>query len=173
MSDRLAIGTVLALQAICAVFFVSDIALGVFGLRAAPIAWQTQELLELGAALGLLLGLLLGAVALARTRRRSAAMEARLRAASGAFMEVLDDRFTLWGLTPAERDVALFVVKGFSTAEIAELRQTAAGTVKAQTNAIYRKSGTTGRAQLISLFVEELMAGGLPPETGSRTAARD
>lgn len=169
MNGRPAIATVLALQAICAVFFVSDIAMGVFGLRSAPIAWQTRELLELGAALGLLLGLLLGAVALARTRRRSAAMEERLRAASGAFMEVLEDRFTRWGLTPAERDVALFVIKGFSTAEIAELRQTAAGTVKAQTNAIYRKSGTSGRGQLISLFVEDLMGDGLAP--GSSHAA--
>lgn len=169
MSGRLIIIAIFALQAICAVFFVSDIAMGVLGLRAAPIAWQTQELLELGAALGLLLGVFLGAVALARTRRRSAAMEAQLRAASGAFMEVLEDRFRRWGLTPAERDVALFVIKGFSTAEIAELRETAAGTVKAQTNVIYRKSGTSGRAQLISLFVEDLMGDGLAP--GSSNAA--
>ncbi len=84
-------------------------------------------------------------------------------------MEMLEDRFARWGLTPAERDVALFVIKGFSTTEIAELRQTAAGTVKAQTNAIYRKSGTSGRAQLISLFVEDLMGDGLAP--GSSRAA--
>jgi DNA-binding CsgD family transcriptional regulator len=68
-----------------------------------------------------------------------------------------DDHFTEWGLTAAERDVALFALKGMSIAEIAELRQTSQGTVKAQTNAIYRKAGVSGRPQLLSLFVDELM----------------
>jgi DNA-binding CsgD family transcriptional regulator len=44
-----------------------------------------------------------------------------------------------------------------STQEIAELRQTSEGTVKAQTNAIYRKAGVSGRPQLLSLFIDELM----------------
>ena len=35
-------------------------------------------------------------------------------------MEVLEERFTDWGLTPAERDVALFAIKGMSTQEIAD-----------------------------------------------------
>jgi hypothetical protein len=29
--------------------------------------------------------------------------------------------------------------------------------VKAQTNAIYRKAGVTGRSQLLSLFIDEMM----------------
>ena len=60
-------------------------------------------------------------------------------------------------LTPAERDVAMFSIKGLSTAEIASLRKTSEGTVKAQTNAIYRKAGVAGRSQLLSLFVDDLM----------------
>lgn len=39
-------------------------------------------------------------------------------------MELLNDRFAQWGLTPAEADVALFAIKGLSTAEIAALRGT-------------------------------------------------
>jgi len=66
-------------------------------------------------------------------------------------------RFSDWGLTVAERDVALFAIKGLSTLEIASLRGTAEGTVKAQTNAIYRKAGVNGRPQLLSLFIEDLM----------------
>ncbi len=66
-------------------------------------------------------------------------------------------RFADWGLTSAERDVALFAIKGMSTQEIASLRGTAGGTVKAQTNAIYRKAGVNGRSQLLSLFIEDLM----------------
>ena len=56
-----------------------------------------------------------------------------------------------------KRDVALFAIKGMSTAEIASLRSTSEGTVKAQTNAIYRKAGVSGRSQLLSLFIEDLM----------------
>jgi DNA-binding CsgD family transcriptional regulator len=93
---------------------------------------------------------------MARERRRA---EEKLRRASGVFMELLEERFDDWGLTASERDVALFAIKGMSTAEIATLRKTAEGTVKAQTNAIYRKAGVSGRPQLLSLFIEDLMDG--------------
>jgi hypothetical protein len=53
--------------------------------------------------------------------------------------------------------VALFAIKGLSTADIARMRSSSEGTVKAQTNAIYRKAGVSGRPQLLSLFIEELM----------------
>ena len=43
-----------------------------------------------------------------------------------------------------------------SVSEIAEARQTKAGTIKAQLNSIYKKANVTGRMQLLSLFVEEL-----------------
>lgn len=72
-------------------------------------------------------------------------------------MDLVDERFEDSGLTPAERDLALFALKGCSISEIAALRDTSVGTVKAQTNAIYRKAGVSGRPQLLSLFVEDLM----------------
>ncbi len=161
MRDRLVIMAALAIQALCAVFFISDIAFSVLGLRATPIAWQTREIIELGASLGLVLGFVLGAVALHRTHNRREQAEEKLRMASGVFMDILDERFVEWDLTPAERDVALFAIKGMSTAEIAVLRSTSEGTVKAQTNAIYRKAGVSGRPQLLSHFIDDLMGDGL------------
>jgi len=163
MTDRIFVTAIWLVQAFCAVFFVSDIFLTVVGIRSAPLSWQTRELLEIGAALGLMLGLVLGAVALRRTMRRSARAHAQLRLARGAFLEVIEERFSAWALTPAERDVALFSIKGLSTAEIAALRNTSEGTVKAQTNAIYRKAGVSGRPQLLSLFIDELMDDALLP----------
>lgn len=148
---------ILIVQALCAVFFVSEIVLTVLGLRTRPISWQMREILEIGAAVGLTLGVVLGAIAMRRTMARQQAAEDKLRAAKGAFMEHLEDRFHTWGLTPAERDVALFSIKGVSTADIALFRNTSEGTVKAQTNAIYRKAGVNGRPQLLSLFIEDLM----------------
>ena len=41
------------------------------------------------------------------------------------------------------------------------------GTVKAQTNAIYRKAGVSGRSQLLSLFIEDLME----PDTATKPRA--
>lgn len=152
-----------AVQTVCAVFFVSDIVMTVIGFRTTPISWQTRELLEIGAAVGLVLGGVLGWLALSRTWRRARQAEEKLRAASGAFMELLDERFDEWRLTAAERDVALFAIKGFSLQEIADLRKTSEGTVKAQTNAIYRKAGVSGRPQLLGLFIEDLMSGDLVP----------
>jgi len=161
VKDRLVISAVLVVQGICAVFFVSDIVLGLTGLRASPISWQTRELIEIGAALGLILGLVLGWLALRRSVIRQKQAEGQLRLASGAFMELLDERFADWQLTPSEKDVALFAIKGLSTPDIAGLRSTSEGTVKAQTNAIYRKAGVSGRSQLLSLFIEDLMGDAL------------
>ncbi|MDX1782250.1 MAG: LuxR C-terminal-related transcriptional regulator [Thalassovita sp.] len=154
------IGAVALVQILCAFFFVSDILASVLGLRSNPISWQTRELLEIGASVGLILGAILGGLMLLRALHRQAVAEKSLRLASGAFMEVLEERFAEWGLTPSERDVALFAIKGLSTGEIAGLRSTSEGTVKAQTNAIYRKAGVSGRPQLLSLFIDELMGDG-------------
>lgn len=147
----------LTVQAVLTLVFVWDLLSSFLGLRSTPISWQVRELLEIGAAVGLLMGLALGALVLRRAQQRTVRAEDQLRAASGAFMDLLQDRFDHWGLTAAERDVALFSIKGMSTAEISALRETSEGTVKAQTNAIYRKAGVAGRPQLLALFIDDLI----------------
>lgn len=173
MRSRLLIGIIFAIQAFCAFFFVSDILSSVLGIQTTPLPWELRELLEIGAALGLVLGVVLGAFMLVSTVRSRNLAEERLRRASGVFMDLLEERFTEWGLTKAERDVALFAIKGMSTAEIAVLRSTSEGTVKAQTNAIYRKAGVSGRSQLLSLFIDDLMrdTGALRPAALPQSAA--
>ena len=152
-----AILAILIVQALSAFFFVADILSSYIPLWSQPLAWQYRELLEIGSALGLFLCVVLGAWTLWRAHLERHLAEERLRRASGAFMDLLQERFGEWALTKAEADVALFAIKGMSTAEIAVLRQTSEGTVKAQTNAIYRKAGVSGRSQLLSVFIEDLM----------------
>ncbi len=156
-ASRLALWVLVPLQLFCTVFFIWDIFAAMVGLRTEPISWRMREMIEIGAALGLLLGFAAGLYALnaALTRQREA--EARLRVASAAFAKIVEERFLEWGLTPAERDVAWFTMKGFSNGEIARLRETSEGTVKAQSNAIFRKAGVSGRTQLLSLFIDELL----------------
>lgn len=158
MRDNLILAILLVVQIVSAGVFVSEIVISVFGLPFGPIAWQFRELIEIGAALGLTTGGMVTFLVIRQERRRTRRAEAALRVASGAFMDMLEERFDDWALTPAERDVALFAMKGLSTAEIAELRGVSDGTVKAQTAAIYRKAGVTGRPQLLSLFIEDLMS---------------
>lgn len=157
MTNRLLLVAILAVQIICATFFVSQILITVLGLNVGPFDWIYIELIEIGAALGLLLGVAMGAIALTQSRARAIKAEEALRRARSAFRDVLEERFKEWGLTEAESDVALFAIKGFSTQDIAGFRGVSEGTVKAQTNAIYRKAGVTGRPQLLSLFIDELV----------------
>ena len=157
MQHRLILWIAFALQAVSAAFFVGDILIAVLGLPVEPFSWMFVELIQIGAALGLITGVIMGAIVLRQARRRTRKAEEALRLARSAFRDVLKERFDDWDLTPAERDVAMFAIKGFSTADIAGFRSVSEGTVKAQTNAIYRKAGVSGRSQLISLFVDELV----------------
>ncbi|MBF9043548.1 hypothetical protein HKCCE4037_09425 [Rhodobacterales bacterium HKCCE4037] len=63
-----------------------------------------------------------------------------------------------WGLSQAEADVAIFVAKGFSNSEIAEMRGSAITTVKSQLGRIYQKSGLDSRYQLIAFVTDEVVA---------------
>ena len=157
MRRQWALLAILTVQVLSAVFFVADIASSYVTLWTTPLPWELREYLEILAATGLTLGVGFGLWTLRRTLRERNLAQERLRRASGAFMNLLEERFSEWGLTPAEKDVALFAIKGLATPEIATLRATSEGTVKAQTNAIYRKAGVTGRSQLLSLFIEDLM----------------
>lgn len=171
MTKKWVIAGVLLIQALCAVFFISDIATSLLGIYTPPLPWELREIMEVAAALGLFMGVVLGAVLLRNVLRERNDARERLRRASGAFMDLLEERFGEWALTPAERDVALFAIKGMSTAEIAMLRTTSEGTVKAQTNAIYRKAGVSGRPQLLSLFIDDLMRDDVTEEIRPRRAA--
>ena len=159
-----------AVQLACAAIFMLDILMSVVGFYPVPLAWSTREMMEMGAAIGLMLGLLFGALLIRRSLTELKRAEERIDRAAGAFRDLLDARFSEWGLTAAERDVALFAIKGMSLGEIARLRATSEGTVKAQTGAIYRKAGVTGRPQLLALFIDDLLAGPTPSPEAQRAA---
>ena len=150
------LGTML-LQFLLAAAFVSDFIIDYFRLRATAPSYTFRELMQIAGGLGLLLAIVLNGVLLSMIVRRGLRLERAVRLASGAFQELLDGHFDDWGLTPSERYVALLAIKGFSNGEIAAMLDKSEGTVKAQSNAVFRKAGVSGRVQLMSHFMDELI----------------
>ena len=69
----------------------------------------------------------------------------------------IDRQFDRWGLTKAEAEVGLLLLKGLSHKEIATIRETSERTVREQSRALYRKSGLSGRSSLSAFFLEDLL----------------
>lgn len=147
---------VIVVQALTALFFLGDVASDI--LQDGKLE-DFHMWLEALAAIALFGGVAFLMIELRRVMNRLALLDRSMRAARGEMAEVIDNFFTEWGLTPSERDVALMVLKGIDNDEIARIRGTAPGTVRAQCTAIYGKAGVDGRAQLFSVFMEELLAG--------------
>src|SRR5262245_65624214 len=69
----------------------------------------------------------------------------------------IDSQFDRWGLSAAEREVALLQLKGLRHKGIAEIRHTSERTVRQQALAVYRKSGLNWRTDLAAFFLEDLL----------------
>lgn len=84
--------------------------------------------------------------------------------------EAMDRQFDAWALTPAEKETALFLLKGYSHKETAALTNRSERTVRQHAVSVYRKSGLSGRAELAAFFFEDML---LPSAGGAELPARD
>jgi DNA-binding CsgD family transcriptional regulator len=69
----------------------------------------------------------------------------------------LDHQFERWNLSPAEKEVALLLLKGLSHKDVAEVRSVTEATARQQARAVYKKGGLSGRHDLAAFFLEDLM----------------
>ena len=69
----------------------------------------------------------------------------------------IERQLNAWKLTASEKEVAFLLLKGLSLKEIAEIRKTSEKTARAQSTAIYEKSGLAGRSELAAFFLEDLL----------------
>lgn len=76
----------------------------------------------------------------------------------------MDKQFLAWGMTAAEREIGLLILKGLSHKEVASLRGTTEATVRQQAQSIYYKANLPGKAAFSAYFLEDLM---VPEETAS------
>ena len=94
------------------------------------------------------------------------AWQARAEQALSGLAHAIDDQFDQWSLSPAEREVALMLLKGYGHKQIAYLSQRSESTVRQHAVAVYGKSGQGGRAELAAFFLGGLM---LPSERTTHT----
>lgn len=94
---------------------------------------------------------------LTAAREEAARFREEARDALEGLGAAIDAQFTRWGLTPAEREIGLLMLKGLSHREIAAARSTTETTIRQQALAIYRKSGLRNRAELSAFFLEDLL----------------
>lgn len=77
----------------------------------------------------------------------------------------LDVQFQRWSLSPAEKEVALLLLKGLSHKEIAQVRAITEATARQQARAVYKKAGLSGRNDLAAFFLEDLLLPGVASAT--------
>jgi DNA-binding CsgD family transcriptional regulator len=127
----------------------------------------TLVLIGLGASAYLVRGWLGTRASLSEARRSLAERQAERDAwrshaekALRGLGEEVGRQFDDWGLSGAERDTALMLLKGFSFKQIASLSGRSERTVRQHAVAVYEKSGLAGRAELSGFFLGDLL---LPP----------
>lgn len=98
--------------------------------------------------------------ALAERSAERDAWRTSAEAALAGLGKAIDERFSAWGLTPVEREIALLVLKGHSHKQIAYETGRSERTVRQHAVAVYHKSGLNGRAELAAFFLEDIL---LPP----------
>ena len=69
----------------------------------------------------------------------------------------IDAQFSDWQLTPAEREVALLLLKGYSHKHVAQATGRSERTARQHAAAVYRKAGLGNRNELAAYFLEDLM----------------
>jgi len=144
--------------AFCETFFLVDIAADLFHMDiAAP--WIEHDVLERISTITLAIALVAIGLQIRQLLKENRDAQASIQVASGELLSVLDAKFDSWQLSPSERDIALLLIKGLTTQEIANMRDTRQGTVKSQSSAIYQKAGVKNRSELVAYFVEDLLAG--------------
>lgn len=147
------ISILVALQALACAFFLADL---VGDVLADGIGLHL--VIEGMAATALLVAVVLGALQVRSLIAAARRDETAVAAAQGALADLIALRFEEWQLTAAEADVALFALKGCDIAEIAGMRGSAPGTVRAQLTRVYAKAQVDSQSGLIAQFLEELIA---------------
>ena len=70
----------------------------------------------------------------------------------------MEKQFEDWGMTAAEQEIGMLILKGLTHKEVASLRGTSESTVRQQAQSIYQKSNLPGKTAFSAYFLEDLFA---------------
>ena len=83
---------------------------------------------------------------------------AKVQSSLNGIRTEMANQFRQWGMTAAEQEIGLLILKGLNHKEIAALRGTSEATVRQQAQAIYRKADLPGKTAFSAYFLEDLFA---------------
>ncbi len=106
------------LQLFCAVFLLSEVTGDLVGWENES-AEDITHIIEFAVIVTLLIGVVSTGSRIRHMLTHHEHMHRQLKAASGAFIGLVEDYFDEWALTPSERDVALLSLKGLLISGIA------------------------------------------------------
>ena len=106
-------------------------------------------------------GMVLLSVYITDLKTKNARQRETLHSLRNDFDSHVHAQFNDWSLTPSEADIALLLMRGLASKDIAELRKCTVGTVKVHSHNVFRKAGVTSRVELMSLFLDEFMDVGM------------
>lgn len=156
------------------IFFVFDVASDIYerviANNAPSLLDLTHLLFEVFSAAALILAIRILMRQLRWLQARNTEQSESLNFLRGEMDSFARGKFDEWSLSSAERDIAMYMLKGLSISEIAQARSTAEGTVKAQSSNIFRKTGVSSRTELMSLFMDEFLDIGASLEPGQKQA---
>lgn len=148
-------------MAMAALFFFQDVILDMREHLASEASYSGSDLVhlcfEMLAVAVLTLGFIDSTNYTKRLQEDHHANSSSLHYLRKDFDALVRKKFSRWQLTPAEQDVALFLLRGLPTSMIAELRNVSVGTVKVQAHTLMQKAGVTSRVELMSLFMDEFI----------------
>ncbi|HEY8483851.1 MAG TPA: LuxR C-terminal-related transcriptional regulator [Longimicrobiales bacterium] len=94
---------------------------------------------------------------LAAVRAENEAWRETARHALKGLAEAIAAQFDAWQLTPAEREVALLLLKGYSHKQVAKVTGRSERTARQHAAAVYEKAGLRNRAELAAYFLGDLL----------------
>jgi len=149
------------IMALSALFFFQDVANDIREHIATDTAYSFGSALhlffEILATIGLTLALIEILTYIKALQKSDEKHELQLKHLTEDFDALVHKQFNTWDLTAAEKDIALFMLRGLNNVEIAGLRKVAVGTIRVQSHRILQKAGVSSRTELMSIFMEEFM----------------
>ena len=159
--NRTILNAVIVGMMLAFIFFLFDV---VFDLRdhfSDGTPYSKDEVIHLVFEGGAVVALFFGMASLFKytsfLKNQNSKAQMQLSALKVDFDEYVRSQFAKWELTVAEKDVALLLLRGLNTSDIAGLRSVSVGTIKVQAHNVFGKSGVSSRVEFMALFMDEFI----------------